>query len=162
MMTSRNKTGLFPGTFDPFTIGHISLVTRGLALLDEVVIAIGVNEAKSEYFTVDQRLQMIRKLFENDDRVRVMSYRELTVDFARECGAGYILRGIRTVNDFEYEKTIADINRKISGIETLILFTEPELTHVSSTIVRELLRYGKDVSQFIPPGMNLEEYRSGN
>lgn len=162
MMTSLKKTGLFPGTFDPFTMGHLSLVTRGLALLDEVVIAIGVNEAKSEYFTVDQRLQMIRKLFENDDRVRVMSYRELTVDFARECGAGYILRGIRTVNDFEYEKTIADINRKISGIETLILFTEPELTHVSSTIVRELLRYGKDVSQFIPPGMNLEEYRSGN
>lgn len=157
MTTWHKRTGLFPGTFDPFTVGHLSLVNRGLKLLDEIIIAIGINESKSQYFSLDQRLRMIRNLFKDDSRIRVMAYRELTVDFAGECGADYILRGIRTVNDFEYEKTIADINRKISGIETLILFTEPELTHVSSTIVRELLRYGKDVSSFLPKGMVLEE-----
>ena len=149
------KTALFPGTFDPYTIGHESLVRRGLSLMDEIVIAIGVNESKRSYFSLEKRLEMIRDLYSDEPRVRVESYDSLTIDFARKVGARYILRGIRSVVDFEYEKTIADMNRTISGIETFVLFTEPALTHISSTLVRELLRYGSDVSSFIPAGMKL-------
>ncbi|ULB35066.1 MULTISPECIES: pantetheine-phosphate adenylyltransferase [Proteiniphilum] len=149
------RIAVFPGTFDPFTTGHESLVRRGLSLMDEIVIAIGVNESKSSFFTLDKRLEMIRELYKNEPRVRVESYDSLTIEFARKTGARYILRGIRSVVDFEYEKTIADMNRTISGIETFVLFTEPALTHVSSSHVRELLRYGHDVSCFIPKGMKI-------
>lgn len=149
------RVALFPGTFDPFTIGHESLVTRGLDLVDEIIIAIGVNDAKKTHFPLEKRMEMIREVYRDQPRVRVESYASLTVDFAKKVGARFILRGIRSVNDFEYEKTIADMNRTISGIETFVLFTEPELTHISSTQVRELLRYGYDVSSFIPKGMML-------
>lgn len=149
------RIAVFPGTFDPFTTGHESLVRRGLSLMDEIVIAIGVNESKNSFFTLDKRLEMIRELYKNEPRVRVESYDSLTIEFARKIGARYILRGIRSVVDFEYEKTIADMNRTISGIETFVLFTEPALTHVSSSHVRELLRYGHDVSCFIPKGMKI-------
>jgi pantetheine-phosphate adenylyltransferase len=151
-----NRKAVFPGTFDPFTTGHHSLVKRSLELIDEIVIAIGINDAKSSHFPLEKRIEMIRSLYKNDSRITVSSYSGLTVDFAKEANAGFIVRGIRSVYDFEYEKTIADINRKISGIETFILFTEPELTHVSSTIVRELLKFGHDVSQFIPEGMDFK------
>ncbi len=151
----KKRIALFPGTFDPFTIGHQSLVERGLALVDEIVISIGINDKKRTHFSLERRLEAIRDLYKDNSRVRVMAYDQLTVDFAREVGAGFILRGIRTVNDFEYEKSIADVNRKLTGIETFILFTEPEHTHISSSIVRELLRYGRDVSQFIPEGLKL-------
>ncbi|MDR1258604.1 MAG: pantetheine-phosphate adenylyltransferase [Tannerellaceae bacterium] len=144
------KIALFPGTFDPFTIGHHSLVMRGLELVDEIVIAIGINENKQSYFSMEKRIDAIRRLYRRETRVRVEAYDSLTVDFAEKTGAHFILRGIRTVNDFEYEKSIADVNRKLNGIETFILFTEPEHTHISSSIVRELLRYGKDISTFIP------------
>lgn len=150
------KKAIFPGTFDPFTIGHHSLVKRSLELVDEIVIAIGQNEAKKSYFTLQERIDMIQSFYSEDTRIFVEAYDSLTVDFAKKVGANFILRGIRSVNDFEYEKTIADMNRKISGIETVILFTEPELTHVSSTIVRELLRFGYDVGQFVPEGLELK------
>jgi len=156
METNNKRTALFPGTFDPFTTGHESLVRRGLQLMDEIVIAIGFNESKKSFFTLEERLEMIRDLYREEPRVRVESYESLTIDFARQVGAGFILRGIRSVFDFEYEKTIADMNRTISGIETFLLFTEPALTHVSSTQVRELLRYGHDVHLFIPSGMKLK------
>lgn len=149
------RIALFPGTFDPFTIGHESLVTRGLTLVDEIIISIGINDKKQTYYTLEKRLESIRHLYKDESRVSVMSYDLLTVDFAREVNAGFVLRGIRTVNDFEYEKSIADVNRKLSGIETFILFTEPEHTHISSSIVRELLRYGKDISLFVPKGTDL-------
>lgn len=149
------RIALLPGTFDPFTVGHLSLVKRGLTFMDEIVIAIGINESKRSYFSVDQRLTMIRDLFKDEPRIRTTSYDCLTVDFALQNNAEFILRGIRTVNDFEYEKTIADMNRTLTGVETLILFTEPEYTHISSTVVRELLRYGKDVSQFVPKELNI-------
>mgnify|MGYP001438098202 CR=1 FL=1 len=152
---AEKRIALFPGTFDPFTIGHESLVRRGLALMDEIVIAIGVNEAKKSYFTLEKRIGMIRDFYREEPRVRVESYDSLTISFAKEIGARYILRGIRSVVDFEYEKTIADMNRTISGIETFVLFTEPALTHISSTHVRELLRYGHDISSFIPQGMKI-------
>lgn len=150
------KKAIFPGTFDPFTLGHESLVRRGLNLVDEIVIAIGINDSKTSYFSFEKRVEMMNHFYKDEPRVSVACYDCLTVDFAEMVGAQFILRGIRTVNDFEYEKTIADMNRKLAGVETCILFTEPELTHISSTIVRELLRYGRDVSAFVPKGLILE------
>jgi pantetheine-phosphate adenylyltransferase len=145
-----NKIALFPGTFDPFTVGHLSLIERGLNLVDTIVIAIGINANKKTFYSLEQRMETISKIFEDNPRVSVRSYIGITVDFAREVGAQFILRGIRSVYDFEYEKNIADVNRQLSGIETFVLFTEPKHTHISSSIVRELLSYGKDVSAFIP------------
>lgn len=149
------RIALFPGTFDPFTIGHESLVRRGLLLVDEIIIAIGINDAKKTYFPIEKRVQMIQDLYRDEPRVKVESYDNLTIDFAKEKNANYILRGIRSVIDFEYEKTIADMNRTLSGIETFVLFTEPALTHISSSLVRELLRFGKKVDNFIPQNMKL-------
>lgn len=149
------KRAIFPGTFDPFTIGHYSIVTRTLTFMDEVIIGIGINENKNTYFPIEKRVEMIRKFYQKEPRIKVMSYNCLTVDFAKQVDAPFIVRGIRTVKDFEYEETIADINRKLTGVETILLFTEPELTCVSSTIVRELLGYKKDISMFIPKGMEI-------
>ena len=150
------RRAIFPGTFDPFTIGHYSIVTRALTFMDEVTIGIGINENKNTYFTIEKRVEMIQKLYKNEPRIKVMSYDCLTIDFAQQVDAQFIVRGIRTVKDFEYEETIADINRKLAGIETILLFTEPELTCISSTIVRELLSYNKDISMFIPEGMEID------
>lgn len=149
------KRAIFPGTFDPFTVGHYSVVERALTFMDEIIISIGVNESKRTYFPIEKRLDMIKKLYAGNPRVKVEAYDGLTVDFALARKAQVIIRGIRTVRDFEYEETIADINRKLSGIETILLFTEPEQTSVSSTIVRELLQFGKDVSPFLPEGMEI-------
>ncbi len=150
------KIALLPGTFDPFTIGHLSLVERGFSFMDEIIIAIGINESKRSYFSVEKRLTMIKDLFRNEPRVKVESYDCLTVDFAEQTNAKFILRGIRSINDYEYEKTIADMNRALTGVETIILFTEPKYTHISSTVVRELLRYGKDISQFVPKELDID------
>lgn len=118
--------------------------------MDEIVIAIGINEKKKTYYTLEQRIEAIRRLYADEPRVRVISYSGLTVDVAQREKARFILRGIRSVIDFEYEKSIADVNRQLTGIETLLLFTEPAYAHISSSVVRELLHFGKDVSQFIP------------
>ena len=118
-------------------------------------IGIGINENKNTYFPIEKRVEMIRKFYKDEPRIKVESYDCLTIDFARQVDAQFIVRGIRTVKDFEYEETIADINRKLAGIETILLLTEPELTCVSSTIVRELLGYNKDISMFIPKGMEM-------
>ena len=150
------RRAIFPGTFDPFTIGHYSVVKRALTFMDEVVIGIGINENKKTWFPTEKRVEMIEKLFADDPRVKVDAYDCLTIDFARAKEAQFIVRGIRTVHDFEYEETIADINRKLAGIETILLFTEPELTSISSTIVRELLQFGKDVTPFLPEGMKID------
>ncbi len=147
---------IFPGTFDPFTTGHQSIVERALTFVDHITIAIGINEGKRTCFPTAKRLAMIGKLYEGNTRVDVAAYGCLTVDFAKQVGANLIIRGIRTVKDFEYEETIADINRKLHGVETVLLFTLPELTSVSSSIVRELLSYGKDISPFVPEGMDLD------
>ena len=149
------KRAIFPGSFDPFTLGHHSIVKRALAFMDEVIIGIGINEDKRCLMSVEKRVESIRKLYADEPRVKVLPYSGLTVDFANEQGAGVILRGIRTVKDFEYEEGIADINRKLSGIETVFLFTEPEYSAISSSVVRELLHYGKDVSAFLPKGMEV-------
>ena len=149
------KKAIFPGTFDPFTIGHFSIVKHALTFMDEIIIGIGVNDKKRTWFPMEKRVKMIQELYEKEPRIKVQSYNGLTVDFAQEQSAKFIIRGIRTVHDFEYEETIADVNRKLSGIETILLFTEPELTSVSSTIVRELLQFGKDVTPFLPKGMKI-------
>lgn len=149
------KRAIFPGSFDPFTLGHHSIVKRALAFMDEIIIGIGINEDKRCLMPVEKRVDSIRKLYAEEPRVKVLPYSGLTVDFAQEQGAGVILRGIRTVKDFEYEEGIADINRRLSGIDTVFLFTEPELSAISSSVVRELLHYGKDVSSFLPKGIEV-------
>lgn len=146
----QERIALFPGSFDPFTIGHQSLVKRGLALADRIIIAIGINENKQSCFPLEERLKVIRSLFQDDPQIEVITYHTLTTDLAEKTGAQFILRGIRSVIDFEYEKTIADINRTLTGIETVFLLAEPQYAHISSSAVRELLHFGKDVSAFLP------------
>ena len=146
----QRRIALFPGTFDPFTLGHQSLVKRVLTCADAVAIAIGINEKKQTYYTLEQRVSAIRALYAEEPRVKVITYSGLTVDVAQQEQASFILRGVRSVIDFEYEKAIADVNRQLTGIETLLLFTEPAYAHISSSVVRELLHFGKDVSAFLP------------
>ena len=146
----QRRIALFPGTFDPFTLGHQSLVKRVLTCADAVVIAIGINEKKQTYYTLEQRVSAIRALYAEEPRVKVITYSGWTVDVVQQEQASFILRGVRSVIDFEYEKAIADVNRQLTGIETLLLFTEPAYAHISSSVVRELLHFGKDVSAFLP------------
>ena len=159
MTNNSPKIALFPGTFDPFTLGHLSVVERGLCLVDEIIIAIGINMNKKTFFSPEERLEMLTRLFESNPKVSVRSYNGLTVDFAKETGAQFILRGVRSINDFEYEKNIAGVNREIAGVETFFLFTEPEYTHISSSLVRELLTYGKSIAAFVPENLHIDEYK---
>lgn len=140
---------LFPGSFDPFTIGHADLVERALAVADSIVIGIGVNSGKKSMFTVQDRLERIGAYYENEPRVEVHSYDGLTMDFMRGTGADAILRGVRTVSDFESEKILADANLKIGGADTLLLISKPEFQCVSSSVVRELLSYGRSVDDMV-------------
>jgi pantetheine-phosphate adenylyltransferase len=149
------RRAIYPGSFDPFTFGHSSIVSRSLGLVDELIIGIGVNHSKGDYFPLANRLKAIAGLYREEPRVQVMSYAGLTIDFAREVGADMILRGIRSMEDFEYERRLAELNCVLSGgvgsvIETVFLFADPVYSSISSSIVRELLTYGKDVSCFIP------------
>ena len=141
---------LFPGSFDPFTLGHKSIVDRVLPMADEVVIAIGVNAGKKSMFSLEERVAQIQKVYANEPRVKVVSYEGLTTDFAKSIGATVMVRGVRTAQDFEFERTLADVNRQLTGIETILLITEPQYSAISSSIVRELLSYGKDVKEFLP------------
>ncbi len=152
------RVALFPGSFDPFTRGHESIVRRALPLFDRFIIAIGVNADKRSFLTMEQRKAMIESVFKGDPRVEVISYTGLTVDVAREVGAGFIVRGVRLIQDFENEKHLAEVNRDLTGIETILLYTLPEYSHISSSIVRELHRYGQDVSRYLPEGTNLEAF----
>ncbi len=144
------KKAIFPGSFDPFTIGHYDIVRRALPLFDTIIIGVGTNAQKKPLFSTDERVAAIRDLFADEPKVQVQTYHELTVDFARETGAEYILRGIRTTVDFEYEKACAEANRQMSGIETVLLFTQPQYAHISSSLVRDLYSYGKDISPYLP------------
>lgn len=144
------RVALFPGSFNPFTRGHASVVERGLALFDRIVVAVGVNPSKTSAETVEERLQTIRRVYAGQPRVSVVAYEGLTVDATREAGADFILRGVRSVRDFEYERDMADINRRLSGVETVLLYSLPELEAVSSSVVRELEHFGADISEFLP------------
>lgn len=144
------KIALFPGSFDPFTIGHASIVERGLPMFDRIVIGVGINESKRSLYTPEERVQAIGELYAGDPRVRVEAYTDLTIDLARRVGARFILRGLRSVKDFEYERDIANMNHRLAGVETVLLFTEPQYSSISSSVVRELIAFGKDVSAFLP------------
>lgn len=144
------RKAIFPGSFDPFTLGHHDIVLRGLDLFDEIIIGIGRNSSKKETFPIREREEAIRKIFADEPRVKVAIYDCLTVDFAKEQEAQFILRGIRCVEDFEYERNLAEANKQLGGIETVILYTRPMYAHISSTLVRDLYAYGKDVSDFVP------------
>lgn len=153
------KIAVFPGSFDPFTKGHENIISRSLDLFDKIVIAIGSHSQKSNLFPLEKRLAMISDLYQNEPRVEVDNYDGLTIDYCEKIGAGYLLRGLRTSADFEYERAIAQVNRKMnSKIETVFLLTVPELTPVNSSIVREILRHNGDVTQFLPDGMDLNKY----
>ena len=148
---SEKKIALFPGSFDPFTKGHEDIVKRGLSIFDEIIIAIGYNSAKKHYFEVDYMVEKIESAFADDDRVTVLTYNELTADLAKRTGANYLIRGLRNTTDFEYENSISQVNRYINAnLETVFLITSPELAHISSTIIREVHKYGGDLSAFLP------------
>lgn len=141
---------LFPGSFAPFTKGHQDIVLRALAFADEVVVAIGTNAEKDGLLSIAERKERIERLFANEPRVSVAVYSGLTADYARQVGAQAILRGVRSMHDYEYERTLADVNRTLSGIDTVLLLADPQLASISSSLVRELMAYGKDVSPFLP------------
>lgn len=145
------KIALFPGSFDPFTTGHLDVVRRGAALFDEIIIAIGHNSSKQRYLPLAWLEAQLRALFSAEPHISVRSYQGLTATFAREVGAGYLLRGLRNTTDFEYESAIAQANHHLNpALETIFLATSPQLAAISSTIVRDVHRYGGDVSQFVP------------
>lgn len=147
------KTVVFPGSFDPFTLGHANLVERALRIFDQVIIAVGYNVAKPNWIPVNERVRAVQELYQAEPRVQVMSYNNLTIDFAKENNAGFILRGVRTMQDYEYELQMADINRMLDGIETVVLFTDSALSSISSSRVRELHHFGRDMSQYLPEGL---------
>jgi len=149
-MSTQPKRVLFPGSFDPFTKGHANLVERGLQLFDHVIIAVGYNEHKPGWIPVQERVDALKKLYANEPRVTVESYSCLTADFSQQCGATAILRGVRSIKDYEYENQLADVNRQLTGVETILLFSDPQLSSVSSSIVRELAHFGKDIKPFLP------------
>ena len=145
------RRAIFPGSFDPFTIGHYDIVMRALNLFDEIIIGVGKNYNKREAFPLEERLAAITEVFHNEARVKVLAYDGVTVDFAAEQQAQFILRGVRSTQDFEYERNIAEANKQLAGIETILLYTRPEYAHVSSTLVRDLHSHNKDITLFLPP-----------
>ena len=145
------RRAIFPGSFDPFTRGHYDIVMRGLELFDEIIIGIGHNNTKRSSFPLEQRIKDIQQTFSNEPRVKVEAYEGLTIDFAAAHKAQCILRGVRSVQDFEYERNIAEANKQLCGIETVLLYTRPEYAHISSSLVRELYSYNKDITSYLPP-----------
>ena len=144
------RTGLLPGTFDPFTIGHDALVRRALNIVDELFIAIGINTEKRTMLSLEERMERIATLYKDEPRIHVVSYEGLTTDFAQSIGAKFIIRGVRNAIDFEYERNIADGNRMLTGTDTLLLISEPQYAAISSSMVRELAHFGKDIRSYLP------------
>lgn len=145
------RVAFFPGSFDPFTKGHADIVQRALLLFDKVIIGIGTNTAKKRYFPIEKMKTLIPTAFAENDRIEVVQYNDLTAKVAQDHGANFLLRGLRNTTDFEYENTIAQVNRQLThGMETVFLITSPQLAPISSTIVRELHAYGVDISEYLP------------
>jgi pantetheine-phosphate adenylyltransferase len=154
-----SKIAIFPGSFDPFTIGHESIALRALSLFDKIVIAVGHNESKKAYFPLKGRLSMIRDVFAGNSKIEVVHYEDLTVSLCQRVGAKYILRGLRTSADFEYERAIAQVNKAMyDDIESVFILTLPEHTSINSSIVREILRYGGDAAKFLPVSIDPKNY----
>lgn len=150
------KRAMFPGSFDPITRGHENIIRRALPLFDEIVIAVGINIEKRGFFSVEDRVKWIQNVFEGEPKIKVMSYSGLTVDFCKEIKAQYLLRGLRTSADFEFERTVGQVNKRLNpGIETVFLLTMPEFTSINSSIVRDVYKNGGDVSLFIPDAVVL-------
>jgi pantetheine-phosphate adenylyltransferase len=153
------KVAVFPGSFDPFTVGHEAIVKRALSLFDEIIIAVGANALKKSFYSVDTRKEMISKVFRDEPRVKVDHYEGLTVDYCKKNQAGFLLRGLRTAADFDFERAIAQINRAMApDIESVFILTVPEHTPINSTIVRDIIRSGGDASRFVPSSINLADY----
>jgi len=154
------KIAVFPGSFDPFTIGHEAIIRRALSLFDEIIIAVGANVLKKNFYSLDTRKEMISKIFINEPRVKVDHYEGLTVEYCKKRGAGFLLRGLRTAADFEFERAIGQVNKSLDpGIETVFLLTAPEHSFINSTIVRDIIKSGGDASKFVPASINLREFK---
>jgi pantetheine-phosphate adenylyltransferase len=152
------RIAVFPGSFDPITIGHESIIRRGCSLFDRIIVAIGENAEKKSYFDIEKRLDFIKQTFADEPQVSVAKYSGLTVDFCRKMKAQYLLRGLRTSADFEFERSIGQVNKKLyPEIETIFLLTAPEHTSLNSSIIRDILRNGGDASQFVPKAVNLRK-----
>mgnify|MGYP000901131898 CR=1 FL=1 len=150
------KRAMFPGSFDPITRGHENIIRRALPLFDEIVVAVGINIEKKGFFSVEDRVKWIQNVFEGEPKIKVMSYSGLTVDFCKEINAQYLLRGLRTSADFEFERTVGQVNKRLNpAIETVFLLTMPEFTSINSSIVRDVYKNGGDVSLFIPDAVIL-------
>ena len=151
-----SKIAIFPGSFSPFTIGHQSIVDRALPLFDKIIISIGINSEKPQYFSIDERMQWIKDVYNNNPKIDVKQYKGLTVDFCKKENANYILRRLRDSHDFKFEKNIAHMNKELNpNIETIFIITPPEISHISSSIIRDIIKNGGDVSKFIPKEINL-------
>ena len=150
------KIAIFPGSFSPFTVGHQSIVDRALPLFDKIIISIGINSEKNQYFSIEERLQWIKDVYGNNPKIEIKFYEGLTVDFCKKENANYILRGLRDSHDFKFEKGIAQMNKDLNKeVETIFIITPPEISHISSSIIRDIIQNGGDVSKFIPKEIDL-------
>jgi pantetheine-phosphate adenylyltransferase, bacterial len=146
------KIAVFPGSFDPITIGHVELVKRAIPLFDKIIVAVGINSQKKYLFPLEKRLQWLEDVFSEEDKVSVDSFTGLTAHFCQKVEANYLLRGLRNASDFDYEKTISQLNNIVGvGLETIFFISRPQYSHISSTIVREIIKGHGDASPFIPP-----------
>ena len=151
-----SKIAVFPGSFSPFTIGHQSVIDRALPLFDKIIIAIGINSEKNQYFSIEERIQWIKDVYTNDPKIIVKFYEGLTVDLCKKENANFILRGLRDSHDFKFEKNIAQMNKELNKtIETIFIITPPEISHISSSIIRDIIKNGGDVSKFLPKEIDL-------
>ncbi|MDA9693299.1 pantetheine-phosphate adenylyltransferase [Cytophagia bacterium] len=157
-MSVNNKIAIFPGTFDPFTLGHHDIVTRGLKIFDKIFIAIGSNPKKDRYFNVNLIKEKIDNLYKDNSKISVINYNKLTASLAKDLNANFILRGLRNTTDFEFENSISQINKDLnSNLETVFLITSPKLAPISSTIIRDVIRYGGDINKYLPYKIKLDE-----
>jgi pantetheine-phosphate adenylyltransferase len=148
------RRAIFPGSFDPITLGHVDIVNRALPLFDEIIIAVGINADKKNMFTLEKRINFINENYKDEPKIKVETYAGLTIDFCKKIDADFILRGLRNPADFEFEKAIAQTNRKLSEIETVFLLTSSDTSYISSSIVRDVLRNGGDISSLVPESVS--------
>ncbi len=148
------RRAIFPGSFDPITLGHVDIINRALPLFDEIIIAIGINAEKKYMFSLKERVNFIKENYKNEPKIKVLTYTGLTTDFCEKINVDFILRGLRNPADFEFEKAIAQTNRKLSGIETVFLLTSADTAFISSSIVRDVFRHGGDITKFVPKSVS--------